>query len=1021
MLTIQTASAGSGKTYTLAKNFIINLIAFKNNKQKWTLRNKKQIEDALLHIMAITFTNKATNEMKERIIHNLSCLSKAVELKNLDEEFIKNTKYLKEFKTLLNVEYQEIGAAAETALKAILNNYSLFRISTIDSFFQEILRTFTYEANLNEAYQLEIDSSFVTDSAIDASIQELDSHPSKMGNAFFWMKTIMQQEAKKSQLWNPFNKKDVKRSVYSNIRNALFKLENEDFKEIKDKLDDYFKTPEDSANLIKAYKDFQRLAIEERNQLLSHIQRKAKELNDLISLNNIEDQINKVTQFKAHLAIGLNLKFDTIIKNEFNEYIKNNSILKKDFRDKGNPVDITAMEFYSLMKEWKNPSANSLYKNWLVYGELMPYFGLLLEVRIFLSEILENNNLIQLSDTSFMLKKIIGEEDTPFIYERLGNRIDHFLIDEFQDTSRMQWEVIQPLISESEAKGQDSLIIGDPKQSIYRFRNANHKLITEDVPNLFSNHIAAGISIEENTNWRSHTRIVKFNNYFFKILSNILKDYSAKSGNTYDYNKLYSNVVQYPHKQEGKGYIEIQAFEKPAEILDDESEELEDEENKTRKNWFEEKVLPNIGKLINSLLERGYSQSDIAILVNTNENGQKIVKSLIDYNMNLSDDAERINFISEESLLVSSSKAVSIIIGVLEKLSKPGFNRKMQQNTEKTEHEENLKTKSINWNKIKLSYTLYSNRYSEMDPIKRITSFLNEADDDSLEYLLETLSAPSLSSLVETIIHLFLDEKLKRAEGIYLSSLQDLINEYSSNHPNDPASFLEWWNSRGKRMSVSVPEGSNAVQIMTVHKSKGLEFKCVILPFATDSFVPSQTKSEWRWVDDVNVTGINLPKVLPIRTSNTLMGSKYETIYREFIDQTLTDKINMFYVAFTRAKNELYVFTKYPDKKYPNLSSYIKQILFEKKEFADIFKEEEMESVISLEDVEILEEEKIIKIGTPLTEEEILQENYKGNKEDSTEILFFDDYYVNKKRPHLRSVAGRVTPSGEFGSVPAIN
>ncbi|MCH5241827.1 MAG: UvrD-helicase domain-containing protein [Muribaculaceae bacterium] len=1020
MLKIQKASAGSGKTYTLAKNFILNLIAFKNINEKWQLRNARQIEEGLQHILAITFTNKATNEMKQRIVNNLSKLAKASTIININEEFLKNTPYLKEFQEILDVSYQEIGKACETALKTVLNNYTLFRISTIDSFFQEILRTFTYEANLNDSYQLEIDSSFVTDSAIDASIQELDSYPKKMGNAYFWMKTIMQKEAKTTRLWNPFNNKNAKKSVYNKIKDTLLKLEKEDFKGIKQQLDNYFNIPGNTESLKTLYEDFQNAVKNERETLLELIKKAAEDLNKIINNDaSLEKKISRYQTVIEHINISLGLELNDKFDRRYESYLKNGSILKKEYIGKYPVLDAKAMELYGLLNQWKTPDAESYYKNWIVYGELLPYFGLLLEVRAFLSKILENNNLIQLSDTSYILKKIIGEDDAPFIYERLGNKIEHYLIDEFQDTSKMQWDVIFPLLKESDSTGQDSLIIGDPKQSIYRFRNANHKLITEEVPRLFQDHISAGHSIEENTNWRSHTLVVAFNNYFFKVLATILTEISLNKGLSTDFNYLYSNVVQKPGNNKGRGYVEVKMLSKPT-YSEEKACDDEDDNNEEKKDWYEEGVLTQVGPLISSLIERGYYQKEIAVLVNTNETGKKVIQALIDYNGSLTEGKPRINFISEESLLVSSSSAVGIVIGVLEKLANPGSFYKPDEKEEEIEDSKRQK-RYVKWNQIRIDYEIYSNKHMDLAPLERILSFLEEKSDGTFQELIKGLTTPSLAALVETIISLFLDNSLKNSEALYLSSLQDLVNDYSVNHSNDPASFLEWWKSRGRRMSVSTPEGSNAVQIMTIHKSKGLEFKCVIIPFATESFLPSSNKEEWRWVDPLKLKGLNLPPKLPVKTVASLMGSSHESVYREYIDQILTDNINMWYVAFTRARNELYLFTKSAQKGAYSLSNFIKQILIDNTETYDFFPEEESRFIISTSQIEFSEEEGIIKVGEPFTKDEIITEHIKEKKELSESIHYFEDYFINETRPQLRSLATKVSPSGEFGSIPAIN
>ena len=1015
MLKIQRASAGSGKTYALAKNYIQNLIGYKNNKKVWKLRNDRQIEDALNHILAITFTNKATNEMKQRIVKNLSLLSEAAH-SPLSNKQIDKIPYLREFQNLFSSSIEEIGKASEYALKVILNNYSLFKISTIDSFFQEILRTFTYEANLNDSYQLEIDSSYVSDAAIDSTMQELDTHPSKMGNSTFWLKEIIRDEAKKSQKWNPFDKKPSSRSVYSNIRKTLTQLESEDFKEIKESLDNYFNHLGKKEQLPYLYSDFKNKASNEREVLLKKIYRLANDAEDLILKNNYsESQISK--NFFTHLKAAKELKPEESFGYQFNKIEKDQSVFLKKYRIENHPLDRVAMEIYANLKEWNTPSPNSFFKNWKIYGELIPYLGLILEVRTFLSKVLESQNIIQLSDTSYILKKIIGNDDAPFVYERLGNKIDHYLIDEFQDTSRMQWDIIYPLLNESEAKGEESLIIGDPKQSIYRFRNADHTLITKVVPEAFPTHKAAGFSIEDNTNWRSHTKIVKFNNYFFKLLASLITELSYKSGKPSDFNDLYSNVVQFPSNQEEKGYVEVRLYEKPIEETEVSSYDS-NSDDEISKDWFESVALNNIGPLISSLLERGYHQKDIGILVNTNEKGKNVVEYLVRYNETLPPSSPKIDFISEESLLVSSSPAVELIIDVLKKIAQPGLFFKTQNEEQPEENlgEPGIKRRPyVKWNQMKVNYNIFSMQHSDLPAAQRIISFLDQKEfDDSISALLESLPTPSLTSIIESVTDIFLDEEMKRSEGLYISSLQDLVNEYCANHPNDPATFLEWWQSRGCRMSVSSPSGMNAVQIMTIHKSKGLEFKCVILPFVTDSFLPNANKEEWRWIMTTPLEGMELPPVLPIKTNSNLIGSNHEHFYKEYFDQVLTDKLNMFYVAFTRARNELYIFSKKPGRASQSISDYLHQILTGKFLRDDIISEEEKISVISITDLNISDDNSLITLGIPLTSEEIKKEYLKEINPDLPTTHYFKDYYINKQRPRLKSVVSRVSPSGEF-------
>lgn len=1005
MLKIQRASAGSGKTYALAKDYILNLIAYRKDDGEWQLRTYRQIEDALLHILAITFTNKATNEMKVRIIDNLALLATAKD--DLNDSQADKIPYLREFSVITNAPYSKIGENASTALKVLLNNYSNFKISTIDSFFQEILRTFAYEANLSDSYQLEIDSSFVTDSALDAAINELDYHPENMGNASFWLKIIIKNEALESQRWNLFNKRASSRSIYAKLRKALIQLEKEDFKIIKEQIDSYF-NEKNVRNLPKIYQNFKDAAVIERNTQLKKIKNTLAKVENLMTAYNLPED-NYFKTFLNHLPLIAALKPKDKFKNKFDSILIEKSVFKKKYRTPDHPLDEAAFELYELLKKWNEPDPSSIYKGWLVFGELFPYFGLIIEIRSFLAEVLETNNLIQLSDTSYILKKIIGEDDAPFVYERLGNRIDNYLIDEFQDTSRLQWDIIHPLLDEGIARNKESLIIGDPKQSIYRFRNADHTLITSTVPDTYVDHISAGMTKEENTNWRSNTNIVKFNNLLFRNLASVIYEISKARGNNTDFINLYSNVVQYPHNQKGKGYVEIRIFQKPQEN----SDETEENDNiESGKTWFESKSLSNIGPLVSSLKEKGYSQNDIAILVNTNANGKNIVEELIRYNKTVSSEKDKINFISEESLLISSSPAVSIIIELLKNLANPiSIQNKIK--------EDSSQRKYYNWDKLKFHFEIFSRKNQGLSLSQRMILFLKDPDfSTNITSLMKELPSPDLTGITEEAIKSLLNDELRKTEALYLASFQDIVKEYTDNHGSDISSFLDWWNSRGSSLSVASPDGIDAIQIMTIHKSKGLEFKCVIIPFTDDSMVPTHQKQEWRWIDTTefsSINNLNLPPIMPVETNKELIGSVFENVYKAYYDQVLTDRLNMYYVAFTRAKDELYIFTKEPGKNAYTINSLLFKILKEaytqKEEVNDV-------NVLSSESIVISKEEDLITIGTPMTKEEIKEEYQRELEKDhmkkAPEKHIFSGYFVNSKRPKLKSLVGRVSPSGEF-------
>lgn len=997
MFYIQRASAGSGKTYTLTRVYILNLIAYRVN-DGWKLRHPKEIERALPSVLAITFTNKATNEMKQRIVDKLSKLTRAADSSNLTQEFINKTDYLKDIAKLTGATYEKIGQACRVALNSIINNYSLFNVSTIDSFFQDILRTFAFEANLNDSYQLEIDSEYVTKSALDVTLQELDAQPEKMGNSTFWMKILMQQAARDSHRWNIFSKSENIRSIYYAIRQALKRLDNETFKSVKQELDTYFSDYNASDRLKESYLELKAKAIEEKRRAVADILNLKRDL-DLEMQNSHVDPSFLTSTFKKQ-ALKIDMwNLDSLADFSLEYVLKDKgSIFLKKYQDKFHSVEERALTLYEKLYEWRDQNNFPITSMWLSYSPLWPYFGLILEISRRLISLLESGNIIQLSDTNFILKKIIGNDDTPFVYERMGNYIEHFLIDEFQDTSEMQWDIIKPLLENGDANDFDSLIIGDPKQSIYRFRNAKHSLITRDAPMAFHNPKLLGKDRKDNTNWRSLQNIVAFNNFFFKALAIEVKEIIDYESN--DIEDLYSNVVQYPDHQEGTGYVEIRF---PKQTIQDNQSYNPDNEDKSESSDME------IGELIDSLIKRGYHQNDIAILVNKNDIGTDIINSLISYN-DTKPSGEKINFISDESLLISSSAAVETIISVLMKIASGNFMDKDKSNSPNAD-----KSGKISWERIKVDFTFFSLQHPELSLAEKVQLFFNEFHTSyALDSIFSNLCILSLPAIIDAIIQNFLDASLRRQEGLFISAFQDLVNEYCEKYLDDPASFMEWWNAKGKLRSVTSPDGVNAVQIMTIHKSKGLEFKCVILPETNESFTPSNKKHEWRWVRPINYNNqFDLPPYLPVATTSDLLKGPHKDIFTTYASQIATDKINMYYVAFTRAKNELYILSPQKNLKEDNIHFFLKKIC-NKNYILNEMVEEEENLVANPKDFIISDEEDMMSFGRKLSQEEIELEYIKEKKEEKGVTLILDDYEVNSKLPDLKFKAKAINDNDEL-------
>ncbi len=914
MLQLQRASAGSGKTYTLAKKFIWFLIAVKEPGRPWRLRTSREISDGLPRILAITFTNKATNEMKQRIVEKLADIARADGSEPLVESELHKIAYLKDFAADLAADPVTVGKAARTALSVLLNEYSDFKVSTIDSFFQTILRTFAYESNLNDAYQVEIDTDFLAAAAVDATLDEINNSSSP-SDASFWMTELMREQADAGKTsWNVFQKSQRDDSIYTRLKKSLLRLENEDFKGIRDKLDSYFDTPDGSDPLRSAYLGIKENVVKPLMETLEEARKLAEELRRLFIENGLDIKLQGHRYLAGHLAKLRQLRFDQTSKSGIFTPLKldgKDSILKKG-ESCGEIARLTdtAFRMYQAYSRWLELRESREWKHWALYAPLVPYLGMLGEARRKMHEYLESNNTIQLGETNTMLRRIIGDDDAPFIYERLGTAINHYLIDEFQDTSRLQWGNLLPLLRESESRAEDNLIIGDAKQSIYRFRNADPSLITTSVPKEFPDRVDAGMSKADNTNWRSDRTVVEFNNFFFHSL---VAELAEESQGTIDFADLYRNVAQYSSHRERRGYVEVNFLSAP-----DDEDMAPGDDKLTKEEYLRRSALQRIGPLVASLIGRGYAQRDIALLVGTNQLAKEVIASLVAYNAALPKGEKRIEFISEESLLVSSSEAVGIIISVLEK---------MVSGTD-VKRDSSDPSKAV-WADIKCNFSFYALRNPGLTPAEQVEGFLSEESPvDSINAMLSKMQTVALPALVEAVTENFVPLEMRRTQAVFIAALQDMVLEYCDRYAADVASFLSWWNSKGVTRSISSPEGTNAVQVMTIHKSKGLEFKCVILPFANSSLLPSPMKSEWKWVrpsDSLAFAG--LPPYVPVTTTASLKETEHEEVWTKYFDLYMMDSLNSAYVAFTRAVSELYVFTELPEKrKSHKLGSYLYSI-----------------------------------------------------------------------------------------------
>lgn len=919
MLDLHRASAGSGKTYALARKYIWFLITISQEGEPRRLRTDAELADSARHILAVTFTNKATNEMQQRIVDKLFSLGNSPVEYGRDAQGnpqISKPDYMREFAGTLGVDPKRVAAVCRKALSLLLENYSDFKVSTIDSFFQLVLRTFAYESDLNDAYQVELDSEFLSQVGVDGTLEEIDANEGDRATPY-WIRRLMERGEKR---WNIFSReKSTMPGVsnpYTEFVKSVQRLDNEEYKLIRDEMEDYFSSSPDFISLYEGlackYEKPVKEAFREMRDICSDILSFLPgELQGVGSRTVLGQLISRLRRFAKPGEKDWRSDPDKKLKVEqyfVSGYGEDSAAFRKILAPYGGlagKLSEAMARLQSAFETWTAARTSPDFCHWMLYSANIPYLALFSIASRKRQEYLDEANAVELGETSMILHGVIGDSDAPFIYERLGSTLNHFLVDEFQDTSRLQWENLRPLLTESLSRDNGNLIIGDAKQSIYRFRNADPSLITSVVPEQFGAMVnPIGNRPEENTNFRSSQRIVQFNNSFFEYLVRCLDSTASAEDGRRLFGPLYANVVQTPNKSESAGYVEI-ALPGPTQ-------------GKRRKDaperqGFNEWMLERVPRLVASLVARGYRQKDIAVLVSRHSEAESMIASFIDYNSGLGPDDSPISFVSEQSLKLANSPSVKIIVGVLQNLAK-GFRPQIN------EGDERLKKGVGNWADIESSFKFFAMGREGMSRAELLDAYLNERPGlDNIGNVLSRLQSMALPALVEASVAAFVPEQARRRDAVFIAAFQDLLLEYCDGHPTDVASFLKWWERKSESASISSPEETDAVRVMTVHKSKGLEFDCVIIPFANWDMADAagSSKTEWRWVKPERIShpdqDMKLPPYIPVETSALMQSTTHRTLLDDFHDMVKMDRLNSAYVAFTRASRELYVFANDPD------------------------------------------------------------------------------------------------------------
>ncbi|MCX6326826.1 MAG: UvrD-helicase domain-containing protein [Bacteroidia bacterium] len=845
-LTIYSASAGSGKTYILTGIYLTNLFKSRYNYRR---------------ILAVTFTNKATAEMKSRILDNLHKLAVG-----------ENSEYLPALIKATNRTEEWIRNEAKEILDSILHDFSRFSVSTIDSFFQKILRAFTREVGLHPGFNIELDHSTILSSAVDEMIASAASD-NQLKN---WLTTYAMSNIDKEKSWN--------------LKDGIIKLAEELFKE-----------------KFKILSTDERSNLENKKFLLEYIE-KIKSVSSsfekkLLDYGKRADEIFSKFELSDDMFYRKGKGVPGFIRFMVSGIVKEpNSWVREIENDPPRwSTGITAPQLQAAINSGMEKTLKEVIhyydENIVEYNSADAILSYIYALGI-LSDVLHNVHLITTSENSFLLSDagellnlITQEDQSPFIYEKVGNKYENFMIDEFQDTSIIQWNNFRPLIENSMAEGFDNLIVGDVKQSIYRWRNSDWKILGSVLDKLVDND--RFISEPLTTNWRSRSNIIKFNNTLFTIIPGQVDETLAGDTLPVSFRKLYSEAVQAdPGKSEG-GYIRLEFIE-----------------NEKERKW-QEIVLERIPGVIESFQDKGYNASDIGIIVRDGKEGAQILKTIIDYSNNSPPEnkqAYNYNVVSNDSLLLSNSPVIIFIIAVISVVNDP---------------------QDIISRAMMLRFFLLAKGDEEADKVALVSDKLIEASrvyfPEGYETFLERIKQMPLFEATESIIRFFgLGEY--SCNVAYLNTFQDYIVSFTGNKNADIQSFLDWWEATGKNKSVVLPGNQDAMRILTIHKSKGLEFKVVILPFLSWNLDHIPSNQPILWVKPT-IPPFNELGIVPVKYNKELSGTIFADDYKEEKYSVYLDNINLLYVALTRAKDAIYGFSVDNPRSESTIAGVLKNVI----------------------------------------------------------------------------------------------
>ena len=888
-LKVYTASAGSGKTHALTREFLRLMLSTDDPRHFTT-------------IQAVTFTKKATAEMKGRIVAELSTLVHRPQESLFTDELCK----------LLSISEHKLQGRARATLHSLLLDYSNFRVRTIDSFFQEVVRSFAYELGRSGALRVQIDSDQILRQAVLEVLARQD-HEASDKDIEAWLREMTTDSIEDGKSY----------SIDGELCKFAKQLESEAVKRLRSEKD--FPSRAEVKALRTAA---QKVITTCQQELLARADKALQALkSSQIPIEKLSNNTKGVfgavfaykktpTRFfdKERNAWGQRKQLCAFLdatddEEQLDKLIgKDKDKDKRPIREEMRPHLSSIRSALHAFREY-NLQKLPLHATALQICQYAGLYGILIDIDDVLQELKREGKLMLISDAPSLIQALIKDNnDAPFLYEKIGTRIEHHMIDEFQDTSRMQYENFVPLLRNAESQGKDCLIVGDAKQSIYRFRNSDSTLLTTQISDDFEESIEP---TNLSDNWRSVPEIVDFNNALYPLLCAQIRSHfdelwSKVAGFGFpegqeevkkqlddelsELLKAYDDVQQStPKPKEKKGLGQVVLHRYPLKEKDKKQDnpptEAEPEGTDEDNEQVEKGALPQLPAVLVDLLKRGYRCSDIAILTRTKSTAAAIAEVLLSTTEEETK-GYSLPFITEEALHVDRAYSVRFIIAVLSYLADTNITLRLAVLQEAYQQ------------------LLSSSQSSGTDLTEEDLQFLRDSGRQGLYQVVEIINT--------RFGHLF-----PTSEGAYLVKLLDMVYSWEQEETADIANFLQYWQDKGAKQSISNATVEDAITLMTIHKSKGLGFPVVLLPditWALDEnlkgnkenilWCPIPDIDEVKSLRDAGVTSV------PLKYASVLQMSYFAKPYFEEKLKNMLDSLNLLYVATTRPKQELHIWIK---------------------------------------------------------------------------------------------------------------